>query len=432
MWQKNSERSSDLSHYRKCVLASFSGPTRQSASSRVQSNVEIKHEPGEGQCARKTSPWTRPHYIPNSFAISLNAFTNSGSSGSDLRPNSQGHRIPSTISYPLPPNKHNSRRQSAKEAFGRFFQTAKRTLTPVVTEGKPVKAQKNSKPKPSSREKVRPTISYPMKFHNPDLAYVGPQHQWAFETNPKPVCEAPPKPGYVAPLKPTAPLQRRATAVVRPLPRPARSLQRSYTTFQQSSIQSKACEPEEPEHHLVPRPSAPEPPSSNGCSSSLPSRTTSPPSSRTDASRSTVPRRSSFTEIRGTNSSRSPIRSVRQATNQNLTLNHRPSSHSSSSSQTQDINLNDVYRHTNSAEKMSPNASQSSEAARIEKEIMLSLMGSSPEFPSSSTPSLPAIKSTDFHFDEWEPSCFSTLVLKDLNKDKWYNDLMSSIDHTIG
>lgn len=252
-------RTSDLSSHQRCALQVSSGQNSKLAGGHsVSTSLEPEVAPKKhnwsvrGKSQRQSnldnsSRQNQAHYIPSSsFAISIKTYGNQ-SSASD-------QQIPSSTSIPvsnptLPSKKFGSQ---AKQVFGRFCSSAKRTFTLDALVIKPITQKDQSTKVPKlkrilSTNAKRPKISYPMKLHNPEFAFIASKDPWVYGS---------PDSNAIVP-----PLRRHATcsSVARPV-RPARTsrdaaLRRSLTYRRQNL--STAYLPDRDD--LPARPSAPEP-----------------------------------------------------------------------------------------------------------------------------------------------------------------------------
>ncbi|KAH9822636.1 hypothetical protein DFH28DRAFT_459538 [Melampsora americana] len=252
-------RPSDLSSYQRCALPVSSCQNYELAeghcvSTKLKPKVApMKHHRSlRGKSQQQSSldrslRGNQAHYIPSSsFAISIKTYGNHSSASDQQTPSSTS--IP--VSNPVLPSKKFG--SQAKRAFGRFCSSAKRTFTldtlvikPINHKDQPTKVL--SLKRTSSTHTKRPTISYPMKLHNPEFAFIASKDPWVY--------------GASASNAIVPPLRRHATCSTVDKPaRPARTsrdavLRRSLTYRRQIYSTTESFDLKD----LPARPSAPEP-----------------------------------------------------------------------------------------------------------------------------------------------------------------------------
>ncbi|EGG06651.1 uncharacterized protein MELLADRAFT_86506 [Melampsora larici-populina 98AG31] len=436
--ENDGNRPSDLSSYQRCALPLVSSqisklagghcvPTKlkaEVAPTKHNWRLSVRGKSRQQSSLDNSSRRNQAHYIPSSsFAISIKTYGNHSSASDQETPSNTS--IP--VSHPtLPSKKFGSQ---AKQAFGRFCSSAKRTFTidalvikPINHKDQPTKVPRLKRM--STTNTKRPKISYPMKLHNPEFAFIASKDPWVYGSSDS---------DAIVP-----PLRRHATcgAVGRPV-RPARTsrdvaLRRSLRYRRQILSTAESSD----RGDLPARPSAPEPmdmaSSSEECNKSYDSSKHGVPSSSLKSSiTSKSVAKNSFKVHSDTlepllnHSSFSTDsdynRPLRRSPDQSRLDTERPSS--SLSSFTSMKSDPDPYAGIlrTKTNPIIPRAS-----IRFSEEVRFS-----PSLMNSSTPNLSTAITTQT-VKHCKPSMILNSVLKVDSSSDWYDDLMNSIDRKIG
>lgn len=439
---------------------------------------------GGQRLSRKHSRWTRPHYIPSSFVSNTNLTQSSSCPEVESKKLSIVRKSGSSAPPTNPPPKTHALGLHAKEALGRFFSTAKRSLTIDATKNGQTSENASSKTHLRRRLISKPTISYPMKLHHPDYSFIASHDPWV---------DGP---------KPATPLRRHATTIGRPT-RPPRSgsilLSRAQTTRRPGTLRLSHHSTTQTivasERELLTRPSAPEPiyspppTESESMSTAFSSEDKLETHSRTSIPAETQLGRpvSRWSSIKTPDGSINPIRHSGKPSQRASPIPTRLSGRLKESypdtpkTRCQSFNSQPLRSSLRSVGSQYSNRSPTEEARRptvsnrcpniVEEDITVTLMGcphSSSIYPvdsnnrsiisiTPSLPSSPAISpppsplplarsghenlSRPSSVCTWERPSFQSLVLNEIDCEAngktdqehsaWYSDLMSSIDQTL-